>query len=686
MNGPRFIAFLKTTWWLPLLTVVAGLAGLAVYHWLDAKDYTASAQLWVGGRMRLPESGYYSEEQQNFFGTQIELLEGLVIQQRAFARARYLLPDTNALPPQVTVSQPRKTSVLLLQAHGSNAAYLEAYLNAVIDEYLNYRREFRSSSSANTLTSMGEQIARQDKALKEEQDKLLDFQKTNSAAVLQEESVSSGNYVAKLNMQLADLQLELEFLNRINGQESGPSPGGRKGLGFTNLLESLAGGEWNSDPVSPPDDQSVRLQLQWLKIQREESQLLFKSKHPRMIQIQEQIARLERLLHLMDEDQRDRLRNRKESIRLKIQSLEDAIRAWEKRISLVNLKLTDMERAKMNIQRNQSLYDRLLQMAQSMDVNASLDQESVSVMHRAVVLPSPKRLWIQAALTVMVGLCAGLGLVLGWERIDDRVLTLDDLRRLSAQRVLGRVPPLAGSLAKGEGGLDLREPLDQLFIESLRSLRSILLAAPGEVISPRSLLITSSAREEGVSFLSGHLARSLASMGRRVLLVEVSRCRPAGWAALQDDPAPGWREVLRGGQRLDKVVNTTSWPGLDLLPPGGEADSSGEGMSGAEFHRLLAEAKGVYDDVLLDCAPLADSADALVLARHVQGILLIARQGFSRLASIRKALEDFQQCQAPRVQLVLNGPFSARRGRDITKAGSRPVQPHDGPIPGDSAP
>ena len=63
--------------------------------------------------------------------------------------------------------------------------------------------------------------------------------------------------------------------------------------------------------------------------------------------------------------------------------------------------------------------------------------------------------------------------------------------------------------------------------------------------------------------------------------------------------------------------------GFDLLPAGSSAMSVQSLFRSDRFAQMLDEARGLYDYVILDTPPLAPVFDAAVLARAVDGVLVV---------------------------------------------------------------
>src|SRR5579862_6788920 len=94
----RFFTFLKKRWWIPVLTALFGLGGEWVYIYVKPPGATVVARMLVGGKVRIPEGGLYAEEWQNFFGTQVELMQSDKIRNRTLDRLQRLRQNRNASP------------------------------------------------------------------------------------------------------------------------------------------------------------------------------------------------------------------------------------------------------------------------------------------------------------------------------------------------------------------------------------------------------------------------------------------------------------------------------------------------------------------------------------------------------------------------------------------------------------
>ena len=131
--------------------------------------------MWETVKLRLPEGSLFAEDVQNFLGTQTELLQSAALRDLALARLRAtgtnvavpLGKDGQPLPVHVRVTGSAKSSVFMLEATSSHAAYTQDYLDALMNVYLEYKRNIRKLVSGDTLASITAQVQRQEQELKE---------------------------------------------------------------------------------------------------------------------------------------------------------------------------------------------------------------------------------------------------------------------------------------------------------------------------------------------------------------------------------------------------------------------------------------------------------------------------------------------------------------------------------------
>jgi polysaccharide biosynthesis transport protein len=189
--------------------------------------------------------------------------------------------------------------------------------------------------------------------------------------------------------------------------------------------------------------------------------------------------------------------------------------------------------------------------------------------------------------------------------------------------------------------------------EAIRSLRhSILLPDPERNV--RSLLITSAAPGEGKSTAIIHLAIAHSEQGRRTLIVDADLRRPSVHKKLNLNGTLGLSNVLLGEFHWKEILaHNERWPGLDIVPSGTASRRASDLVGGALLD-ILEEAAREYDLILVDAPPLLGFAEAMQVAKSVDGVVVMARAGATSRKAVATVLATLKRLRANVIGLVLN--------------------------------
>ncbi len=164
----------------------------------------------------------------------------------------------------------------------------------------------------------------------------------------------------------------------------------------------------------------------------------------------------------------------------------------------------------------------------------------------------------------------------------------------------------------------LREPTS----EAAEQFRTVLVNLMRRYPNLRSMLITSCWPGEGKSLITANLAAGMARMGREVILVDGDLRRPALTRLFGQEAHPGLRDYLEGRCGLDGLDVSSELDSVRFVSAGVGSVNPVELLS---KHERLADLFDYYREslVLIDSSPLSVCSDALLLASHVGGALLV---------------------------------------------------------------
>ena len=262
----------------------------------------------------------------------------------------------------------------------------------------------------------------------------------------------------------------------------------------------------------------------------------------------------------------------------------------------------------------------------------------------------------RALLSILaIGAAAMVSLAVGYFRgtLDSRIHGSEDVQRISPAPFLGRLPLLRERSIHREIGGTCELPLFSgrsdrsvdmsdrgraaaALTEGMRVIRTSLLERLNPS-RPAALLVTSPTSRVGKSSVSVLLAKSLAAIGRKVLLVEANFYSPCLSSRLGLDSGKGLAWLLSSEHQPMDAIQRTTVPLLDVLPLGEVPDAfDAEALADGRFGECIAAWKKHYDFVVVDSSPLLLAADPQILARKVDGALMVVRASQNR----RKEAED----------------------------------------------
>ncbi len=318
--------------------------------------------------------------------------------------------------------------------------------------------------------------------------------------------------------------------------------------------------------------------------------------------------------------------------------------------------------------------ERLQEQAEELEVLGPLQTGNAEVVQRATpnsepVSPHPKR---NAIVGLFLGLLLGLGLILLLEQLDNRIKDEEGIEDSYALPILAKIPhsgsvePAArfDPIGLGPGGA-----------EAFRMLHANLrYFNVGRKID--SLVVTSATPGEGKTTIAWGLAVTEARSGKAVLLIEADMRQPslAERSGLGRKGPAGLSLVLSGSETLDSATTTVEVSSadssrLDVMLSGPLPPNSAALLESSEMGALLAEARELYDLIVIDTPPIIVS-DPIALMPQVSGVLAVSRLGYSRKDNALNMRDLLSRLDVTPFGVVLNDTKPVREGYYMPQAGA----------------
>jgi polysaccharide biosynthesis transport protein len=654
----KFLFFLRKFWWIPVITLVLALIA-GVIDFLETPPlFVSRASMWETEKLQLPDGASFAQDQDTYFGTLTAVLQSEPLREMALSRLQtnQIAVDQNENPLGVSINvyQAPKSSVFIVEADSANPNFTQVYLDALLGSYLDYKKTVRKDVSDDTLASISTQINILQDDMNNGETNLTRYEESNNLAVLEQENEVGGSELAKLKGLLADDLLKSNTLDAVELERTiapiGPI------LNTTNmanpLFSQVAGDNQSGSPVSASEN--AIQQIESLKFERTRLSKYLRPTHPKIVKLDEDITNAQNLVDFYRRQNDQDIAVARKALKIEMDSITNAIYQWEIRVKYDSGLISEANNLKENIQRNQTMFDRLTSLLDNVDITRNIDQDPLAILeHASGATRSYGKLKSNLSTACIGGLAIGLGIVFLITIRDDRFSSVIEVAERIGDHVVGQVPEMPAS---NGAPLALLADNDErhMYVESYRNLRSALLYFAVDGVRPKVLLITSAVPNEGKSTIASNLSLIMALGGARVLLIDADLRKGRLHDLLGVKSKPGLAELLLEPNNIDKFIQETAMPNLWFIARGSGPRNPGDLFLNNAIDGILAVLRERFDYIIVDSSPVFAADDSTTLAPKMDGTLFVVRSHFSRSNMVKEALELLYQRQATVLGLILN--------------------------------
>jgi capsular exopolysaccharide synthesis family protein len=298
---------------------------------------------------------------------------------------------------------------------------------------------------------------------------------------------------------------------------------------------------------------------------------------------------------------------------------------------------------------SESLYNYLMEKRAEAGIAIASDQVDKVVVDDArmaglgAVAPD-KKVVLGGAL--LLGILLPMGFILLRDFFNDRIMDMDELKRISPVPILALIP---SSKRKRILPNEPKSILAESFRTARINLQYLNVGAQRQVIG-----FTSSSSGEGKTFCALNLATVMALSGKRTLLIDGDMRRPRVASSLEIPEGIGLSTYLIGEADVNGIIRRTDTAGLDVITAGPIPPNPLELVESERLASLFAELRGRYDQIIVDASPMGLVSEYVIIMRHVDVTLYVVRQGHTRRSALRLIGEMYLEKKMAHVDLLLN--------------------------------
>jgi capsular exopolysaccharide synthesis family protein len=354
---------------------------------------------------------------------------------------------------------------------------------------------------------------------------------------------------------------------------------------------------------------------------------------------------------------------RNQSLETSIKELDKIVQGYEARFMKLPKNAIELARLKRNSEALEKLYLLVEQRYQEAIINEQSQPGNVLIIDDARIPLKPSK--PNRTLIVIIGLLLGAGLAVGYVFVknyfDDTVKSPDDIEKRKIN-VLAWIPPFESIMTGDHSVQFIVDKLpDSIPSEAFRALRTRIQFSRINTESLKSILITSSAPQEGKTTIAVNLAGSFATSKKKVLLIDCDLRKPSVHKLFNRDKVPGLIDYLVGGAKLDEVLIKSEIPNLSLILSGTIPPNPAEMLDSQEMRNFLKKLRDQFDLIIIDSPPVIAVTDSEILTSMVDGTILIVSSENTEIEMMERSVELIRRENTQFLGTVLNN-FSYKSG------------------------
>jgi capsular exopolysaccharide synthesis family protein len=256
------------------------------------------------------------------------------------------------------------------------------------------------------------------------------------------------------------------------------------------------------------------------------------------------------------------------------------------------------------------------------------------------------------ALAGVVGFLLALGLIFLLEYLDDTFKSADDLSQSLGLTSLGVVSQIKGRRYQDRliASQDPFAPASEAYRMIRSNIQFMSIDRP-----VKSIMVTSPTPGEGKSFTVANLGIAMAQAGLKTIIVDTDLRRPVQHQVFTVPNLEGLTDLLRSPEpEINSHLKHTGFENLQVITCGTLPPNPSEVLGSQRMGQLLAGLNEMADVVIYDSPPVVAVADATVLSRRVDGVVLVIEARQTRRDVARQAIVNLQQAGAHMLGGVLN--------------------------------
>ena len=172
----------------------------------------------------------------------------------------------------------------------------------------------------------------------------------------------------------------------------------------------------------------------------------------------------------------------------------------------------------------------------------------------------------------------------------------------------------------------------------------------------QTLLVTSTSKGEGKTFISSNLAVTLESIGEKVILLAFDLREPQLMADFNLDNSPGISDfIIKKGIEINEIIQKhPTLENLSLIGSGVVSSNIGRLMLSKRIDILFKTLKEDYDRIIIDTPPIGLVSDAFALNKYIDSTIYVVRKDVTNKEHLKTIETIYKNEKLKNTMILLN--------------------------------
>ena len=645
-------------------------------------------------------------------------------QEEVKALAKKLVKDVQVKMPSKNNDPSALIQVLYKNADRKKA---EAVVEALMKEMVARSQTINTSRLRETIAQINQRLPKVTQELRNTEAKLEAYEKREATSILAAQSGVLPQAITNSQQQQRQLRVQLGGIEaQINSLQE------RLGL---NVEQAYVAQALSADPIIA----QLRVQLFSLESQLKILRSDLQEEHPKIVELVKQKLVFEQQLQQRQSEvlggngvaaplrSADRIRvdssldparqqlaqslialqTQRDTVQQQLQGIEKTEQELRREHATIPNKQLEQARLAQQVGLKKALYDKM--QSALVDAEAAVAETTGSLTIAQLpksndVESNNRGLPVMLAVGGFVGLVLGGGLIFLLGMLNGKFYSWEEVRAALVEKevpILGVLPQVTVFDSYGNQ-MPLVLEANSPYLEFYERLRTNLRRIGDKPV--KVVLLTSATGLEGKTFTAYNLAIASARSGKRTLLIEADLRSASNVESLKiaASPLAAVEPLHYYGNISECVLLVPEVENLYVVPSPGFLRQASAVLESSEMRRLFEDVRNRFDFVVVDSPALSECNDALTLEPYTDGMVLVARPGYTLSSMLSEAADqllesDEEESHKSGLQLlgaIINGADIAVKFRNhidelelpLSAIGDRAIEVRSRQLPQQSKP